>query len=99
MIESLSHPTGRWQPNCLKRIIPLGILIAAISAAALMPRSPLLWPVIITTILSLGYDMSHPLLAGVITSVNPARRGLSMGMNAFVLFCGFGIGTLVFTYC
>jgi hypothetical protein len=40
--------------------------------------------------------MSHPLLAGIITSVNPARRGLSMGMNAFVLFSGFGLGTLIF---
>jgi predicted MFS family arabinose efflux permease len=79
-----------------KHIIPLGIFVAAVSAALLIPRSPLIWPAIITAILSLGYDMSHPLLAGIITSVNPARRGLSMGMNAFVLFSGFGLGTLVF---
>jgi predicted MFS family arabinose efflux permease len=79
-----------------KQIIPLGILIAAISAALLIPRSPVTWPAIIAAILSLGYDMSHPLLAGIITSVNPARRGLSMGMNAFVLFSGFGLGTLIF---
>jgi predicted MFS family arabinose efflux permease len=79
-----------------KHIIPLGIFVAAVSAAALIPRSPLIWPAIITAILSLGYDMSHPLLAGIITSVNPARRGLSMGMNAFVLFSGFGLGTLIF---
>jgi predicted MFS family arabinose efflux permease len=79
-----------------KRIIPLGILLAAVSAALLIPRSPLIWPAIITAILSLGYDMSHPLLAGIITSVNPARRGIAMGMNAFVLFNGFGLGTLIF---
>ena len=79
-----------------KHIIPLGIFVAAISAAALIPHSPLIWPAILTAILSLGYDMSHPLLAGIITSVNPARRGLSMGMNAFVLFTGFGLGTLIF---
>jgi predicted MFS family arabinose efflux permease len=78
------------------RIIPLGILIAALSAAALILRAPLIWPAVITAVLSLGYDMSHPLLAGIITSVNPARRGLSMGMNAFVLFGGFGLGTLAF---
>ena len=81
-----------------KHIIPLGICLAAVCAAALIPRSPLLWPAILTAILSLGYDMSHPLLAGIITSVNPARRGLSMGMNAFVLFSGFGLGTLVFEF-
>jgi predicted MFS family arabinose efflux permease len=79
-----------------KHIIPLGIFVAAISAAALIPRSPLIWPAILTAILSLGYDMSHPPLAGIITSVNPARRGLAMGMNAFVLFSGFGLGTLIF---
>ena len=79
-----------------KHIIPFGIFLAAVSAAALIPRSPLIWPALIAAVLSLGYDMSHPLLAGIITSVNPARRGLSMGMNAFVLFSGFGLGTLVF---
>jgi predicted MFS family arabinose efflux permease len=79
-----------------KHIIPLGICVAAVSTSALIPRSPLIWPAIITAIISLGYDMSHPLLAGIITSVNPARRGLAMGMNAFVLFSGFGLGTLIF---
>jgi predicted MFS family arabinose efflux permease len=79
-----------------KRIIPSGIFVAAVSAAALIPRSPLLLSKFFIATLSLGYDMSHPLLAGIITSVNPGRRGLSMGMNAFVLFSGFGLGTLIF---
>ena len=79
-----------------KHIIPLGIVVAAVSAAALIPRSPLILAKLFIATLSLGYDMSHPLLAGIITSVNPARRGLSMGMNAFVLFSGFGLGTLIF---
>ena len=79
-----------------KRIIPLGIFVAAVSAAALVPRSPFILRPIIIAALSLGYDMSHPLLTGIITSVNPARRGLAMGMNAFVLFSGFGLGTLIF---
>jgi hypothetical protein len=43
--------------------------------------------------------MSHLLLAGAIMSVNPVRRGLSMGMNAVVLFSGFGLGTLGFNHC
>ena len=79
-----------------KRIIPLGIFVAALSAAALIPRSPFILRPIIIAALSLGYDMSHPLLTGIITSVNPKRRGLAMGMNAFVLFSGFGFGTLIF---
>lgn len=79
-----------------KRIIPLGFLIAALCGAALIPRAPLLWPAVIIVILSLGYDMSHPLLAGIITSLNPPRRGLALGMNAFSLFCGFGLGPAAF---
>jgi predicted MFS family arabinose efflux permease len=79
-----------------KRIIPLGILIGALAGAAFIPRAPLLWPVAITTVLSLGYDMSHPLLAGISTSLNPSRRGLAMGLNSFSLFSGFGLGALAF---
>ena len=79
-----------------KRIIPLGLLIGGLAAAALIPSTPLLWPVLVAAVLSLGFDMSHPLLAGIITSVAPARRGLAMGMNAFVLFTGFGLGALAF---
>ena len=79
-----------------KRIIPLGILIGALAGAAFIPRAPLLWPVAITTVLSLGYDMSHPLLAGISTSLNPSRRGLVMGLNSFSLFSGYGLGALAF---
>jgi predicted MFS family arabinose efflux permease len=90
IIGHLADRVGR------KKIIPLGLLIGALAAAGLIPRWPLVWPAIVVTILSLGYDMSHPLLAGIITSLNPARRGLAMGMNAFILFTGFGLGSLVF---
>ena len=92
VIGKLADRIGR------KRLIPAGILLAALCSAAMIPRSPLLWAALMITLLSLGYDMSHPLLAGIITSVSPARRGLAMGMNAFVLFTGFGLGTLAFSF-
>lgn len=79
-----------------KRIIPVGILLAALSVAALILRPPVNWLPACTALMSLGYHMTHPMLVGIITSVNPARRGLSMGMNAFVLFVGFGLGALLF---
>ena len=44
--------------------------------------------------LSLGYDMSHPLFAGILTSLDPERRGQAMGLNAFALFNGLGFGAL-----
>jgi multidrug resistance protein len=79
-----------------KKIIPLGMLTAAISAAVLIPNFPLLVPSVLVAILSLGYDMTHPLFVGIITTLDSKRRGQAMGLNAFVLFTGFGLGTLVF---
>ena len=91
IIGKLADRIGR------KRLIPAGILLGALCSAALVPQSHLLWAALVITVLSLGYDMSHPLLAGIITSISPTRRGLAMGMNAFVLFTGFGLGTLIFS--
>lgn len=91
VIGKLADRIGR------KRLLPAGILLAALCSAALIPKSPVLWAALVITLLSLGYDMSHPLLTGIITSVNPVRRGLAMGMNAFVLFTGFGLGTFIFS--
>ena len=47
------------------------------------------------TTLSLGYDLTQPFLAGIVTDLS-AKRGLAMGMNVFLLFTGFGLGSLVF---
>jgi predicted MFS family arabinose efflux permease len=78
------------------RIIPAGILLAATSAALLILHLPIVAAGILVTILSLGFDMSHPLLAGLITSIDPKRRGQAMGLNACILFLGFGLGSLLF---
>jgi predicted MFS family arabinose efflux permease len=77
-------------------VIPAGLLLAAGCAVVLIPSMPIACAAIAVTLLSLGYDMSHPPLAGIITSLNPQRRGQALGLNAFVLFMGFGFGSLVF---
>jgi predicted MFS family arabinose efflux permease len=77
-------------------IIPAGLLISALAAAALAPRVPLAAAALIVTALSLGFDMSHPPLAGIITSLDTIRRGQAMGLNAFFLFTGFGLGAVLF---
>ncbi len=46
-------------------------------------------------ILSLGYDLTQPLLAGIVTDLS-APRGLAMGLNVFTLFVGLRPGSLVF---
>jgi predicted MFS family arabinose efflux permease len=49
------------------------------------------------TMLSLGYDMTQPLLAGIVTTLGgPQRGGQAMGLNVFTLFTGFGLGSLLF---
>jgi predicted MFS family arabinose efflux permease len=57
-------------------------------------------PVVVATLmvisLSLGYDMTQPLLAGIVTDLSP-KRGLAMGLNVFTLFLGFGLGSLLFS--
>jgi predicted MFS family arabinose efflux permease len=79
-----------------RRIIPLGFILAGLTAAAFVPRVSLWLAVLAATALSFGFDMSHPLLAGIITTLDPKRRGQAMGMNAFILFLGMGLGALVF---
>ncbi len=46
-------------------------------------------------VLSLGYDLTQPLLAGVVTQLS-INRGQAMGFNVFTLFVGSGVGSLLF---
>jgi predicted MFS family arabinose efflux permease len=93
----LGPAIGRWADRVgRRRIIPLGLLLSALTGLALIPRMPVFAAAMVVTTLSFGFDMSHPLLAGIITSVDPERRGQAMGMNAFLIFTGFGAGALLF---
>jgi len=83
----------RWGRSWL---IPLGLAVSAVAAAALVPSVPLMLTVVAITVLSLGYDMTQPLLAGVVTQLGGKRPGQAMGLNVFALFCGFGVGSLLF---
>ena len=79
-----------------RRLVPAGLAIAALSAAMLIPEAPLLVAALAVMTLSLGYDMTQPLLAGIVTSLDPKRGGQAMGLNVFALFTGFGLGSVVF---
>ena len=79
-----------------KWLIPIGVAIAALSAGVLILQSPLILAAAAVTTLSLGYDMTQPLLAGIVTSLDPQRGGQAMGLNVFTLFTGFGIGSFLF---
>ncbi len=77
------------------RLIPAGVAVAAVCALLLAPRVPLVVPAVTVAVLSLGYDLTQPLLAGIVTSLS-AQRGQAMGLNVFTLFVGFGLGSLGF---
>jgi predicted MFS family arabinose efflux permease len=79
-----------------RRLIPAGLVVAAAAAALLAPAWPLGVAVAAVTILSVGFDMTHPLFAGIATALGGDRRGQAMGLNTFSLFLGFGLGSLVF---
>ena len=88
---------GLWADRWGRRwLIPLGLVIAALSVAALISDLPLLAAALAVTLLSLGYDMTQPLLAGIVTQLGGKRVGQAMGLNVFILFTGFGVGSMVF---
>ncbi|HEV2487128.1 MAG TPA: MFS transporter, partial [Terracidiphilus sp.] len=90
---AIGRVADRWGRRWL---IPAGLGIAALSAVALVLQLPVLGAAVALTILSLGYDMTQPLFAGIVTSLNPTRAGQAMGMNVFMLFTGFGFGSFLF---
>jgi predicted MFS family arabinose efflux permease len=92
---AIGHAADRWGRRW---IITAGLLLAA-GVTALLGFHLRVWmAAVVVTILSFGFDMSHPLLAGIISNLDPSRRGQAMGLNAFTLFTGFGLGSLVFAF-
>lgn len=77
------------------RMIPVGVAVGAGAAFALSIPIPLAAAAAVVTVLSLGYDLTQPLLAGIVTDL-PAQRGQSVSLMAVILFSGFGLGSLVF---
>jgi predicted MFS family arabinose efflux permease len=77
------------------RLIPLGLLVGAAAALLLAAPLPVVAAALTVGLLSLGYDLTQPLLAGIVTDLG-GGRGQAMGLNVFVLFVGFGLGSLVF---
>ena len=78
------------------KLIPIGLLLSAFAAAALLLGFPVMLAPVVAMILSLGYDMTQPLFGGIVTSLGGKRAGQAMGLNVFTLFVGFGLGSLIF---
>ena len=78
------------------RLLPIGLGLSAVAAALLLVDFPVMLAPVVAMLLSLGYDMTQPLLAGIVTSLGGKRPGQAMGLNVFTLFVGFGLGSLIF---
>jgi predicted MFS family arabinose efflux permease len=79
------------------RLLPIGLGLGAVAAAVLILDMPVMLTPVVAMVLSLGYDMTQPLFAGIVTSLGGKRPGQAMGLNVFTLFVGFGLGSLIFS--
>jgi predicted MFS family arabinose efflux permease len=78
------------------KLLPVGLALSAFAATALLLPIPVLLAPCVALVLSLGYDMTQPLFGGIVTSLGGKRPGKAMGLNVFMLFVGFGLGSLIF---
>ncbi|PMB11631.1 MFS transporter [Fischerella thermalis CCMEE 5273] len=92
--STIGRAADRWGR---RRLIALGLSVAAIGVGLLIPQVPLLVAAVAVTIISLGYDLTQPLFAGIVTELGGKQQGGQvMGLNVFLLFTGFGIGSFLF---
>jgi len=78
------------------RLVPVGLAISGLAAIVLLTGFPAGFAPLVAMGLSLGYDMTQPLFGGIVTSLGGQRPGQAMGLNVFMLFVGFGLGSLIF---
>jgi predicted MFS family arabinose efflux permease len=77
------------------RIIPAGVALTGVCALLLALPLSLVMVQAAIVLLSLGFDLTHPLLAAIATDLR-GGRGQAVALMAFSLFTGFGIGSLLF---
>lgn len=77
------------------RIIPAGVALTGVCALLLAAPLPLIAVQAAIVALSLGFDLTQPLLAGIVTDLR-GSRAQAVGLMAFTLFTGFGLGSLLF---
>lgn len=90
----IGRAVDRWGRRWL---IPAGLIMAALAGIAMIFEIPPIGTTIAVLILSLGYDLTQPLFVGIVTDLGDGNSlGQTMGLKVFVLFTGFGIGSLIF---
>lgn len=94
LARTIGRAADRWGRRWL---IPVGLLVGAISALGLIPLWGLGFASATVLVLSVGFDLTQPLFAGIVTDLGGKKHGgQAMGLNVFLLFNGFGLGALLF---
>lgn len=76
-------------------IVPTGVVLTGVCALALSASLSLNGIRVAIVLLSLGFDLTHPQLAAIVTDLG-GGRGQAVALLAFCLFGGFGVGSLFF---
>lgn len=76
------------------KIIPVGLFLGAVTVLLLSQNFSLAVSCVLVVLLSLGFDLSHPLFAAIATTFS-SKKGAAIGLFAFFLFSGYGLGSLV----
>ena len=112
--EQLGPVIGRAADRWGRRwLIPAGLGIAALAGVALIFHAPVLLAALMVTVLSLGYDMTQPLLAGIVTTLDRERGGrtgdgtpcvcpvywIRAGQPAFGGLLGLGFSRALLFFC
>ena len=78
------------------KLLPSGLALGSSSVFTLILSVSLVVIRVAIITLSLGFDLTQPLLAGIISQVGKKRGGQAMSVMAFMLFVGFGLGSYFF---
>ncbi len=96
----LGPVVGRYADRFGRRwLIRGGLVLAGLCAFALTRSLPLLGATFTITLLSFGFDLTHPLFAGIVTTLDPVRTAQAMALNTFAIFVGLGVGSILFGLC
>ncbi|PWG80562.1 MFS transporter [Pararcticibacter amylolyticus] len=76
------------------KIIPVGLSLSGVTVLLLSQNLSLAASHVLVALLSLGFDLSHPLFAAIVTTFS-SKKGTATGLFAFSLFVGYGVGSLV----